>query len=344
MSPDDLNEIEQLDGLAAELAAAGRLARVDHANRELPFAVSLRARLLRDLPAPMTADGLAQTSDTGLAAPMPPVRPLDAPERLQDRRHALRPFSGASYLSPAAATATTPDDIETIIATTPTDMDPTRAGKRWAATAAATPWGGSPGAMDAPPPAGVGEADGESHISALKPSMRWRIPTRVLPSRWIAVGLAASVAIASLIYGTTIFVPARTVATANQADAATLIRGGASSVLSAGMQLHEGDEIRVAAAGAATLQLGDNYVRMAGGADVQIKSLDPNHVNVNQVTGRVYHRVTVPAGGDYQVETATVIWQATGTAFDLDRRVTSGGGVSSLATRDPPNGVSDISW
>lgn len=316
MSPDDLYEMEQLDSLATELAAAGRMARVAIAAREVPqpvFAATLRASLLSELPERRTADGVALAFDAGLTVPLPPVRPLDAPERLQDRRHALRPFSGTN---PASAALTPhPDDVETIYATSPTEMDLTRAGRRWAATA-----------IEAPAPTAMLEADGESHIAALKPSMRWHIPTRVLPSRWLAVGLAASVAIASLVYGTTLLVPARTVSTASQADAATLVRGDVSNALVAGTQLHEGDEIRVAAAGSATLQLGDSYVRMAGGADLQIKSLDPSHLNVDQITGRVYHRVTVPAGSDYQVETATVTWRATGTAFDLDRTFTSGGG------------------
>ena len=82
----------------------------------------------------------------------------------------------------------------------------------------------------------------------------------------------------------------------------------------------------MAAGGGATLHLGGSYVRMAGGADVRIEFLDPNHLDLSQIAGRVYHRVVVPSGGDYRVETGAVTWIADGTAFDLDRYSTSGGG------------------
>jgi hypothetical protein len=47
---------------------------------------------------------------------------------------------------------------------------------------------------------------------------------------------------------------------------------------------------------------------------------------VTQLSGRVYHRVSVPAGGEYSVVTASVTWEANGTAFDIDRHSTAGGG------------------
>ena len=203
----------------------------------------------------------------------------------------------------------------------------TRARQRWAATGPASEPRRVQAGFDPLPDTDPGQdSDGGGERIALKPSMRWRIPTRVVPSRWIAAGLAASVAIASLLYGSGILWPVRTVATTDEALGATLVRGSASMALVPGVELREGDEIKVADGGRATLQIGGSYVRMAGGADVRFTSLDPNHVALGQIAGRVYHRVAVPAGGDYQVTTASVTWKAQGTVFDLDRHSTAGGG------------------
>ena len=163
-------------------------------------------------------------------------------------------------------------------------------------------------------------------MTALKPSMRWHIPTRVMPSRWIAAGLVASVALGSLLYGSGIMWPTHGVATTDEAMSANLVRGGTTVALAAGTELREGDEIKVGDGGRATLQTGGSYIRMAAGADVRLGSLDLNAMVIGQLAGRVYYRVSVPAGGQYEVDTATVAWRAHGTAFDLDRHATPGGG------------------
>ena len=330
MSPDQMMELAQLDVLAAELAEAGRRARVANANRERPepsFAVRLRVELLGQIPAPAEAAGAPPAEDAA-RRPMPPVRPLDAPERPLERRHANRPFGG-------------PDRRWADLPAAPNRLPSTRwaraigpdgpavrgDGQRSAATGNAFGPRHAQAGFGRQPDEDTGrELDETRGETALQPSMRWHIPTRIAPSRWIAAGLAASVAIASLLYGSGILWPVRTVAMTDEAVGATLVRGGATMTLMSGAELRERDEIKVADGGRATLQIGGSYVRMAGGADVRFTSLDSNHVAVDQIAGRVYHRVAVPAGGDYQVTTASVTWKAHGTAFDLDRRSSAGGG------------------
>lgn len=303
MSPDRLSEMEQLDDLAQELAHAGRAARVALAGRERPepgFAMRLRAELLRELPSPHAVRGAATAQDGATRVPLPPTRPLGAPDRFVERRRESRPFTA---------------ERREWAGTTDSDLLAPGAGRRWAARVDERADGALPLSTD-----GVGEA---GQAAALHPSMRWRIPTRVMPSRWLAAGLAASVAIATLLYGSGIFWPVRAQAIADEAVSATLVRGGTASALSAGIDLREGDEIRVASGGRATLTLGSSIVRLASGADLKLDSLDPDHEAVSQLAGRVYHRVSVPAGGDYRVTTASVTWEAHGTAFDLDRHFAS---------------------
>ena len=293
MSPENVAEMEQLDALAGELADAFRGARADGARRERPepaFAVRLRAELLGEFPA--VAPGSPAT-------PVPPARPLDAPDRLFERRRSTRPFAGPGRSWRVDAI----------------DRDSASAPRRSYGEFGPIPL--------ADPALDVDEA---GNVTALKPSMHWHIPTRVMPSRWIAAGLVASVAVTSLVFGSGIMWPVHGVATADQAVSANLVRGGTTVALAAGSELREGDEIQVGAGGRATLQIGGSYVRMAAGSDVRLGSLDLNGVVVAQLAGRVYYRVSVPAGGQYEVDTATVAWKAHGTAFDLDREATPGGG------------------
>jgi hypothetical protein len=330
MSPSEMTELAQLDALAAELAEAGRLTRVASANRERPepsFAVRLRVELLSQIPARAESAG-APLAEDAARRPMPPVRPLDAPERPLDRRHANRPFGGPDRRW--ADVPANPNRIQPAVrarAAAPDGAAVNRDGQRSAATGTAFGPRRAQAGFGSLPDVDPGQDfDGTGGETALKPSMRWHIPTRIVPSRWIAAGLAASVALASLLYGSGILWPVRSVATTDEAVGATLVRGGASMALMSGTELREGDEIKVVDGGRATLQIGGSYVRMAGGADVRFASLDPNHVALGQIAGRVYYRVAVPAGGDYQVTTASVTWKAHGTAFDLDRHSTAGGG------------------
>ena len=331
MLRDEGNEMEQLDGLAAELTEAGRIARVASARREIPdpaFAARLRAELLRERPKASSAQAAV--------VPVPPARPLDSPEKLADRRTLNRPSvggrrerAGESETELAAASAASAAPQES------TKADRTRAGKRWRARQVETFSASPPGSTPDAEPADRTAADA-GHLAALRPSVRWKMPTRALPTRWVALGLAASIAIASLLYGGTVLFPVRSTATADVAVATTLIRGGTSSPLAAGAELREGDEIKVAAGGQATLVMGGSFVRMAPGSDLRLDRLTPDHIVVDQIGGRVYHRASVGNDGNYSVITASVTWVASGTAFDLDRHSFSVGGeeVRGLALLD----------
>jgi len=143
---------------------------------------------------------------------------------------------------------------------------------------------------------------------------------------WAAAGIAvlllggAALAVASGLVGAT--APNR----AGDASDATLLRGGGSQALTAGMALAIGDEIRVAAGGHATLLLGSSQARLAGGADVKLIALSASNIQIALLAGRAYDRVVLPAGGSYEVVTGPYAWTATGTAFDLDRTKLAGGG------------------
>jgi hypothetical protein len=321
MSPRDLNELEQLDALAAELTEAGHIARLATIHRERPepeFSMRLRAELMRELPSHKSAAAIAPIVELGAGAPMPPVRPLDP----AGRRHDVLPFVGTNRRAAASESGET---IDVISGAAMEEAERMRPGKRWVA-ASSHEKHRSHDLLGLPLVDQAGhDAEDAGRITALKPSMRWHIPTRVMPSRWIAVGLAASVAAVSVFYGGGLFFSTHGVDTANEANAATLVRGGVTSALAVGMDLHQGDEIKVGENGRAVLQLGHTYVRMAGGSDVALMSLAPDHTVVSQVTGRVYHRASVQ-GGDYEVQTATVTWKADATAFDLNREFTAGGG------------------
>ena len=321
MSLDDRHEIEQLDALAAELAEAGEIARAASARSEIPdafFAVRLRAQLLGGLPRPGPAPTAAVPPK---ALPVPPDRPLGVPQSLDDRRglHAAAAGRRARTLEsarePFSAAISTNRDGEQATAL--------EAGKRWRARQVQPITATRPGVLAAAELADLGAVPSE-HVATLHPSVRWRMPTRILPPRWVAVGLAAAIAIASFLYGTTQLFPVRPDATVDVAAATTLVRAGTASPLVQGTQLLEGDEIKVGAGGQATLAMSGSFVRLAPGCDVRLDSLGSNHIVVALLAGRAYHRAS--ALGDYTVVTGSVSWVATGTAFDLDRHPSAAGG------------------
>src|ERR1035437_1245479 len=336
MSPRDFNEMEELDGIAAELTEAGHIARLATIHRERPepgFSVRLRAELMRELPSQRAAAVATATlpADAEAITPTPPARPMEMANRSVERRQGNRPFIGPDR---HAAAADSTEALDVITGVPMEEADRPRSTKRWAAAAGPDAFGSSAAAASGHD---AHDAEEAGKVTALQPHMRWHIPTRVMPSRWIAVGLAASVAAGAVFYGSgLVFISNHTIDTAADASAASLVRGSSVAVLSAGAELQQGDEIKVGSTGRATLQLGHTYVRMAGGSDVKLVSLDADHTIVSQIAGRVYHRVSAPGGGDYSVETASVIWKANATALDLDRRLTGGGGeqVSGMALFD----------
>jgi hypothetical protein len=131
-------------------------------------------------------------------------------------------------------------------------------------------------------------------------------------------GLAAKVALGGL--------GAAPINRAGDVANATLVRGGSSRALVAGMDLAAGDEIKVAAGGHATLILGGSQARLAAGADLKVNVLSSLTTQVALLGGRAYNRVVLPAGGEYEVVTGPYGWTATGTAFDVDRTPADGGG------------------
>ena len=323
MSPDDRREMEQLESLAAELTEAGRAARAVSSRRETPdpaFAARLRAQLLSGQP--------QAVSDLAAPIPLAPDRPLGAPELVPDRRWsaAVTPVSAAGAAAAGIAASAA--------GASPTPLP--ESGKRWRDLTVRDRTA-EPIAVLAPAETPEIEPDGPAdHVAVLRPKVTWRFPTRIQPSRWVAVGLAASIAIATLFAGTTLMFPAGPTASVQLAVATTLVRGGQTSPLVAGDELHQGDLVEVGSGGGATLAMGASFVRMAAGSDLRLDGLDPAHIVLNQLAGRVYHRVSVGGRGDYTVATASVKWVATGSAFDLNREVLSSGGeqVRGLALLD----------
>ncbi len=160
-------------------------------------------------------------------------------------------------------------------------------------------------------------------------SAPWRsAPWRVTPAtmaRWTVPAIAAALVVA-LIASTSGRPVATTVAArAIDVDDATLVRGGAATTLLTGTALEAGDEIRVAATGRATVELGASRARLDGGADLRLDDLTTDRLRLALLAGRSYHRVAVSANGTYAVTTDAVAWTARGTAFDLDRQRTQGG-------------------
>ncbi len=324
MSPDDRHEMDQLDELAAELIEAGEIARAASARGETPdpvFAARLRAQLLGGLsqarPAPKAAVLLADAPPA--ATLVPPGRPLRVPESLAYRR-GLHGVAAASSSGDGRQVAG-PEE-----------------GKRWRARQVQPISATRPGALPAVEPTDLGALPA-GHVATLRPSVHWRMPTRIVPARWVVAGLAATIAIASFLYGSTLLFPVRPEATADVAVATTLIRAGVSSPLAQGAQLLEGDEIQVGAGGQATLAMSGSFVRMAPGSEVRLDSLDAKHIVVDQLVGRAYYRASAATAGDYTVATGSVSWVASGTAFDLDRQPTAAGGqeVRGLALLDGLN-------
>lgn len=156
--------------------------------------------------------------------------------------------------------------------------------------------------------------------------LAWIGPRLSTPPRWAVAMVAAAFVAAALGFG-----PGRSFFTGpapshvTDVAGAALLRGGNQIALVDGAELQPGDEVRVAVDGHATLVLGGSLARLAGGAAVIVRTLAADRIVLDQLAGRVYHRVSVPAGGSYAVSTAGLTWMARGTAFDLDRTAIAAG-------------------
>ena len=146
-----------------------------------------------------------------------------------------------------------------------------------------------------------------------------RTPTVLPAPRWSILAAAAALIVAVVGLNAGLLFTALPDSRVAAATGAELIRDGEATALVAGTELEPADEIRVAGGGSAALQLGGSRIRLAGGADVRLTTIEQSRVAVDQLAGRAWHRVVLPDGGRYVVTTGDVTWTATGTAFDLDR-------------------------
>jgi hypothetical protein len=146
-----------------------------------------------------------------------------------------------------------------------------------------------------------------------------RTPTVLPAPRWSILAAAAALIVAVVGLNAGILFTAPPDSRVAAATGAELIRNGETTALLAGAELEPADEIRVAGDGSAALQLGGSRIRLAGGADVRLTTIEQSRIAVDQLAGRAWHRVVLPDGGRYVVTTGDVTWTATGTAFDLDR-------------------------
>lgn len=152
-----------------------------------------------------------------------------------------------------------------------------------------------------------------------------RAPALIRMPRWSVVAVAAVVVAAVFGLDGRWLQDGRAEAAVVGAADATLVRDGTSAALEAGATLQPGDRVVTGPRGFATLALAGGETRLGGDAEVRLDAIDHEHVELDQIAGRTWHRVAEPVER-YVVRTADVTWTATGTAFDLDRHTTAGGG------------------
>ena len=155
-------------------------------------------------------------------------------------------------------------------------------------------------------------------------------PATVLPApRWTALAIAAALVLTVVGLQAAVFNPVVPSTRAAAVAGATLVRDGIAVPLRAGRDLRVGDEIRTAANGRATLEIGESRARLSELTTVRLESLANGRFELAQLAGRAYHRVGTDASR-YEVTTASVTWTATGTAFDIERVEGSGGETATL--------------
>jgi len=188
----------------------------------------------------------------------------------------------------------------------------------WAATSVGSTSAWAHGA-DGPriQPLPTGPVDHAPARLAVRTSLR--TPTVLPAPRWSFLAAAAAVIVAVVGLNTGILFPAPPVSRVTAAVGAELVRDGQATPLTAGSELLAADEIRVAATGSAAIVLGDSRIRLEGGADLRLTTIERSRIAVDQLAGRAWHRVVLPDGGSYVVTTGPVTWTALGTAFDLER-------------------------
>ena len=312
MSPEQHpSEMEQLDLLAVELAESGKIARVSTAHRGRPdpvFTMRLRNELLSSFGS-VAMVKLEEAEAPTLISPMPAPVDVDSDIDLvafeaRDQDAAPQPFAPPAAVEPFRPSLARFGRLV---------RSPRDVGRRPVAVMAAAEAGTQ---VDPAPREPTGRA-------SVRGNVRFLLHPSGKPSRFVGLGLAACLALLAVLLGSGLMAPVKAPARVDQAIAASLVHGDGLTPLAAGALLTQGDEIRVGTGGLAYLTVADSIVRLDAGADVRLDSLDARDLQVAQLAGRVYHRVLLPHGGSYRVLTGGVVWQATGTAFDLDRRTTA---------------------
>ena len=142
-------------------------------------------------------------------------------------------------------------------------------------------------------------------------------PPILLPApRWTALAIAAVVLVAVVGLGPSRMWTGPAELRAGNVAAATLTRDGVTSELTAAEALRPGDLITTGPDGFATLELATSRVRLDGGTAMHLVEANATRVDLEQSTGRAWHRVGGP-DVTYAVHTEEVTWTADGTAFDL---------------------------
>ena len=171
-------------------------------------------------------------------------------------------------------------------------------------------------------------ADGHGLARRRLPRVAWHRPNvRRAPSWAAAIAAGLIIGLAGLGAGRALLAsPVPPASQALDVAGATMLRAGQVVPLVSGANIQAGDEVRTAPGGHAFVALGASRVRLSGSADLIVTAVADNRIVLQQVAGRIYHRVSQPDGGTYAVATAGVTWTSRGTAFDLDREPEPGGG------------------
>ena len=162
-------------------------------------------------------------------------------------------------------------------------------------------------------------------VRAVQPRLIVRVPTILPAPRWTALAVAAALILSVAGLNADRWLSGPTNTRAGDVAGATLVRGGYATALTAGAELQEGDVIRTDLDGRATLELGGGIARLSEVTTVRLVTLESDVVAIDQLQGRVYHRVTGPSV-TYEVATAGLAWAADGTAFDVRREPDPAGG------------------
>ncbi len=152
----------------------------------------------------------------------------------------------------------------------------------------------------------------------LEPSAATPRSTRIGAPRWTALVAATCIGLTALAIGSSRPVHVAVPASLGPVTATTITHLGLTSPATDGSDLVSGDVVTVGADGTATIRLGAGEARLAPGTTLQIDELDERGVVLEQLGGRVYHRIA-PGSGPYVIRTGSIEWTALGSAFDLDR-------------------------